>query len=65
VNVTLDPNNKNVYVLPPVQSAWMASGATVPHIVKLERFEEQPKHEDLLKIAPFMEAENINSELIK
>lgn len=43
----------------------MASDATVPHIVKLERLEDEPANEELLKIAPFMAAEQENSTMVK
>ena len=65
MHVTAAPDTKNVYVLPPVQAAWMASDAIVPHIVKLEHLQDEPANEELLKIAPFMAAEQENSGAIK
>ncbi|KAK9895811.1 hypothetical protein P389DRAFT_189597 [Cystobasidium minutum MCA 4210] len=54
VKVTPDPTNKHVYLLPPVSTTWLPSTATVSHIIKLERLEEDRRRDELLTIAPFI-----------
>lgn len=65
VHVNVGPRNKNVYVLPPVPSAWMESGVAVPYIVKLERIDEDTYRDDLVEIAPFKALEEASCGPIK
>jgi hypothetical protein len=59
VEYEVDPNQKHVYKLPAIQpKTWLSTAAVAPNLVKIEKLPvDEKKREELLKIAPFIQAE--------